>query len=87
MMARTQVSLEPELQRRARQRAAERGVSFAQYVRELVAVDLGRKRKRADPSAVFALGASSGTDVARDKDALLGAAVEAERGRPRKRRP
>ena len=85
MMARTQVSLDPELRRRAQKRAAERGVSFAHYVRELVESDLGPKRRRAPVTELFALGASSESDVARDKDALLGAAIEAERGPRRKR--
>ena len=38
-MARTQITLEPEIQRRARQRAGDLGVSFAEYVRRLVARD------------------------------------------------
>lgn len=86
MMSRTQVSLEPELQRRARRRAAELGISFAQYVRRLVAHDLGGRRKKGNVSVVFNLGASRpGSDVARDKDAMVGEAVMAER-RPSLRR-
>ncbi len=85
MMARTQITLEPELQRQARRRAADRGISFAQYVRQLVAIDLAPKRRRANAAVVFALGASDGTDVARDKDALLGAAIESEARRRRRR--
>jgi hypothetical protein len=86
MMARTQISLGPELQRRARRRAAERGVSFAQYVRDLVATDLGPRRRRADATAVFALGASAGGDVAREKDRMLGEAAAAELARPERTR-
>jgi hypothetical protein len=85
MMARTQISLDPELQRKARQRAAQLGVSFAEYVRGVVARDLGRPRPKRDPSAVFALGSSGGADVARDKDAMLGQAVGARRVRRRGR--
>ncbi|MGH9400319.1 MAG: hypothetical protein ACRD00_08110 [Thermoanaerobaculia bacterium] len=81
MMAKTQVSLEPELQRQARQRAAQLGVSFAKYVRTLVARDLGRRRRRSDPSVVFNLGASGESDVGRLKDAMLGEAIAAERAR------
>lgn len=77
MMARAQISLEPELQRRARQRAAQLGVSFAEYVRRAVERDLGRPRQKADPSIVFALGASGGSDVARHKDAMVAEAVAA----------
>jgi hypothetical protein len=86
MMARTQITLDPELQRRARERAAHLGVSFAEYVRSLVAKDLGRRRARTSPSAVFGLGSSGGADVAREKDAMVGAAIAAERARPRRRR-
>jgi len=84
MMARTQVSLDPELQRKARRRAAELGVSFAEYVRGVLARDLGPSRPSSDPSAVFDLGSSGGADVAREKDDMVGAAVARLR-RPRRR--
>jgi len=41
MMARTQIMLEHEIQRRARQRASDLGVSLAEYIRRFVARDLG----------------------------------------------
>jgi hypothetical protein len=78
MMARSQIKLEAELHRRARRRAAELGISFAEYVRRLVARDLEAPPKRADPKSVFDLGRSGGTNVARHKDALLGASLAAE---------
>jgi hypothetical protein len=40
MMTRTQITLEPELQKTARRRAAQLGVSLAEYVRRLIARDL-----------------------------------------------
>jgi hypothetical protein len=40
MMSRTQIALESEVQRRARKRASELGVSLAEYIRRLVARDL-----------------------------------------------
>jgi hypothetical protein len=86
MMARTQISLDPELQHKARKRAARLGVSFAEYVRRVVASDLGQARPRRDPSALFNLGSSGGADVARDKDEMLGEAITAKRARPRRRR-
>lgn len=86
MMARTQISLDPELQRRARRRASELGVSLAEYVRGLLAEDLGQRRAQADPSVVFDLGASQGGDIARDKDRMVAEAVSAERRRGRSRR-
>jgi hypothetical protein len=85
MVSRTQVTLDSELQRRARRRAAELGVSFAEYVRRLVALDLDRPRQVRDPSAVFGLGSSDGSDIARDKDAMVGEAVAARRLRRRGR--
>ncbi|HLE20610.1 MAG TPA: hypothetical protein VJB88_05775 [Vicinamibacteria bacterium] len=86
MMARTQVSLDLETLKRARKRAAELGISFAEYLRRLVARDLGKPKRRADPSAVFNLGDSGGTDVARQKDALVGEAFSAE-GHSERRHP
>lgn len=77
MMARTQISLDTELHNLARQRAAEIGVSFAEYVRGLLQRDLGEPPPQASPTAIFNLGDSGGSDVARDKDALVGEAVTA----------
>ena len=71
MMARTQITLEPEIQRRARQRATDLGISLAEYVRRLVARDLGNAPTKADPALVFDLGKSRGSDIARDKDAMI----------------
>jgi len=81
MMSRSQIKLEAELHRRARRRAAELGISFAEYVRRLVASDLETPATRADPRSVFDLGKSGGTDVARHKDSLLGASLTAEQPR------
>ena len=79
MMARVQVSLTPEDQRRARARAAELGISFAEYVRRLVARDLGEPAGSQDHEALFDLGDSGGSDVAREKQRYVGEAVEAAR--------
>jgi hypothetical protein len=86
MMSRTQISLDPELQQKARQRAARLGVSFAEYVRRVVERDLGSTRPKRPASEVFGLGSSGGADVARDKDAMLGEAIVARRTRRRRRR-
>ncbi len=71
MMSRTQITLDPEVQRRARQRASDLGVSLAEYVRRLVARDLGSAQATADPVVVFDLGSSGGSDIAKDKDAMI----------------
>ena len=69
--------MDPELQRRAQAKAAELGISFAEYIRRLVAGDLGeRKKNKPDISTLFDLGASSQpTDIARDKDEMIGRAA------------
>ena len=65
-----------ETQRRARAKAAELGISFAEYVRRLVARDLGELKPRADISIIFDLAASEEpTDITHDKDKLVGEAV------------
>lgn len=78
MTSRTQVTLDPEIQRRARERAAQLGISFAEYIRRLVARDLGTPSQEVDPSIVFNLGSSGGADISDDKDALIGAAIATE---------
>jgi hypothetical protein len=77
MMARVQVALSPEEHRRARARAAELGISFAEYVRRLVAQDLGGARATRETDALFDLGDSGGSDVAHSKDEYVGEAVAA----------
>lgn len=81
MMSRTQIGLPSELHRRATQRAGQLGLSLAEYVRRLIQRDLGEPEAVAEPAAVFDLGHSEGSDVARDKDALVGEAVTAARRR------
>jgi hypothetical protein len=77
MNARTQVTLDPETQQRAQAKAAELGVSFAEYVRRLLAQDLGDQPKRhVDVSVVFDLVEDGpATNIARDKDKMVGEAV------------
>jgi hypothetical protein len=77
MMSRTQITLEPEMQRRARKRAGELGVSLAEYVRRLIARDLGTARGATNPAIVFDLGASGGSDVARNKHGMIAEAFAA----------
>lgn len=87
MNIRTQVTLDPETQRRAHARAAELKISFAEYVRRLLVNDLGEPNRKVDISALFDL-ADSGpeTDIARNKDEMIAEAVldEAPSGRGRR---
>lgn len=72
MNARSQITLDPETQRRARAKAAELGISFAEYVRRAIANELGDPKPKADVSVVFDLGASAEpTNVARDKHRMI----------------
>lgn len=82
MMSRTQITLENELQRQARRRASEIGVSFAEYVRRLVAQDLVRPKPKADLACIFDLGVSGGSDIAADKDSMIGEAFATRRNQP-----
>lgn len=82
MTSRTQVTLDPELQSRAKARAGELGISFAEYVRRLVARDLAGPVPKADPTLVFDLGSSLESDVASDKDRMVAEAFSGERQRP-----
>lgn len=78
-MTRTQLSFERQMLKQARERAAELGISLAEYVRRLVAEDLGAVATPTDPSVIFDLGSSSSSDIARHKDAMLGEAFGSER--------
>jgi hypothetical protein len=79
MLSRMQIALDPEIQRRARRRAGDLGVSLAEYLRRLVAQDLGSPQRGANPAVVFDLGASGASNVARDKDAMLAEAFASSR--------
>ena len=78
-MLKTQITLDRELRNRARKRAGELGISLAEYIRRLLARDLERPQPISDPTAVFDLGDSDGSDVARGKDVMVGEAVAAGR--------
>lgn len=84
MMVRTQITLDNELQKRARQRANDSGVSLAEYVRRLVARDLARPKAKADVSRIFDLGASGDSDIAAEKDSMIAAAFASRRMKARK---
>jgi hypothetical protein len=79
MVVRTQVTLDAEAHRRAKRRAAELGISFAQYIRQVVDRDLGEPARRADAGEIFGLFDSGGSDVARDKDRYVDEAIASRR--------
>jgi hypothetical protein len=76
MSARTQVTLDPETQRRAQAKAAEQKISFAEYVRRLVVEDLGEGERKLDISTVFDLVEDGPeTDIAGHKDEMIAEAI------------
>ncbi|MGQ0486189.1 MAG: hypothetical protein ACT4SY_12660 [Hyphomicrobiales bacterium] len=79
MPSRTQVTIEPELRRRALKKAERQGISFAEYVRRAIAKDLGGEPQPLPVSAVFDLGRSrTATDIGRDKHRMIAEALERE---------
>jgi hypothetical protein len=84
MMVRTQITLDSEMHKRARRRASDLGVSLAEYVRQLVARDLGQPDIRPDVSAIFNLASSGGSNIARNKDQMIGEAFDQSRKRHRR---
>jgi hypothetical protein len=92
MNTRVQITMETALQRRAQARAKKLGISFAEYVRRLIASDLGepkpKRKPKADISIVFDLiGEGSPTDIARDKDKMIGEALWEDYLRKTRRKP
>lgn len=79
-MHRTQIALDDEQHRRAKERAADLGISLAAYIRRLVEADLEGPSRPRGPAAVFDLGDSGGSDVARQRDAYVREAVAARHG-------
>jgi hypothetical protein len=87
MNARTQITIDPEMQRRAQAKAAELGLSFAAYIRRLLAQDLGETKRKADVSVLFDLvDEGPPTNIARDKDKMVGEAVWEEHQRKTRRK-
>jgi len=64
MMAKTQITLETELQCRARQRASELGVSLAEYFRLLAARGLARPETAGHVDRIFDFGSSGDSGIA-----------------------
>lgn len=76
MMVRIQITLDAEDHRRAKRRAVELDVSLAEYVRRTVRRDLGDRGAATDVTAALDLFDSGGSDIARNKDAYIGEAVD-----------
>jgi len=74
MMVRTQIALDADAHRRAKRRAADRGISLAEYVRQAVDRDLG-EQPRGNITEIFGLFDSGRSDIANHKDEYIGEAV------------
>lgn len=77
-MVRTQILLAAEEHRRAKARAAELGISLAEYVRRAIRSDLAVPPPKPDASEIIGMFDSGGSDVARHKDEYLAEAVGAK---------
>ena len=53
---------------------------MAEYIRRLLARDLGEEASRTDPAVVFDLGDSGGSDIAASKDRTFGEAAHGATG-------
>jgi hypothetical protein len=83
-----QIGLDGELKRRAQAKAGELGISFAEYVRRVIADDLGKPGPKVDVSILFGLiDEGPPTHIARDKDKMIGEAVWRNYLRKTRRRP
>jgi hypothetical protein len=82
MMSRIEITLPPELHRRAKKRADELGLSFSELTRRVLEREVGggeAVQPRGDITAIFNLGSSTEpTDIAKHKDEYIGEAVEHE---------
>ena len=79
---RTQIDLESEQHALVKRKAADLGISMAEYIRRLVERDLGQTGAGSDISAIFGIGDSGGSDIAVDRK---GATAEAIAARAAKR--
>ena len=59
----------------AKQKAAELGISLAEYVRRLVDQDLAMANAEADPASIIGIFASGGSDIASQRSDAIRAAV------------
>lgn len=77
MVVRTQITLNADAHRRAKRRASDLGISFAEYVRRTLDKDLGEE-PRVDIGAIFDLGDSGDSDIATHKRQYLDEAAWSE---------
>ena len=72
---RTHIAPEPQQHAAVKAKAADLGITMAEYIRRLVDRDLGGAVAAADVSSVIASGDSGGSDIAADKHEAIAAAI------------
>lgn len=72
---RTQIALTPEQHARVRQKAADLGITMAEYIRRLVDADLAGVEPASSPEAIIGIGASGGGDIASEGKHAVARAV------------
>lgn len=71
MSSRSQITLDSALARKAKARARDLGISFAEYVRRLIDRDLDGDQVRSGLGDLIGIGDSGGSDIARHEEAYL----------------
>ena len=74
---RSQIDIEAEQHALAKRRAADLGISMAEYIRRLVERDLRQVGAVTDISTVFGIGDSGGSDIAADRKGATAEAIAA----------
>ena len=72
-----QIDLEPEQHALAERKAADLGISIAEYICRLVEQDLAQTGPNSDISAIFGIGDSGGSDIAVDRKAASAETIAA----------
>ena len=78
---RTQIALDAEQHAVVKRKAADLGISMAEYIRRLVDRDLQQAGPRADISDIFGIGDSGGSDIAVDRRVATAEAIAARAAR------
>lgn len=78
---RTQIALESEQHALVKRKAADLGISMAEYIRRLVERDLQQTGTGTGISAIFGIGDSGGSDIAVDRKSATADAIAARAAR------
>ncbi|WP_419922605.1 hypothetical protein [Candidatus Poriferisodalis sp.] len=73
---RTMIVLSDNQHALAKRRASQQGISLSEYIRRLVARDLEEAAPAWDPSVIFGLFDSGGSDIGANKQAMISEAID-----------